>query len=197
MQTTLSHPRKRETLVRAIPHLVFPFTVRSWWIRRLTRLLSIRSHDDIGCAATPFLQLDNVYPTYSSSLRDSSTRPIPRNTKPVLRAAAIEMGCVSRKSLVTTRLLRSFSSASPSPLLRALLHHGWNCPPHNAAAIKFITWNRTVKRPCFSWRGRHAPPARRFTGYERETVGNCFRFEAFSSWNGGEIYRRAPVDIGL
>jgi len=29
-----------------------------------------------------------------------------------------------------------------------------------------------------------------------DTVGNCFRFEAFSSRNGGEIYRRAPVDIG-
>lgn len=40
------------------------------------------------------------------------------------------------------------------------------------------------------------PPARRFTGYERETVGNCFRFEPFSSRNGGEIYRRALVDIG-
>lgn len=59
-----------------------------------------------------------------------------------------------------------------------------------------------LKGPSFSSCGRHAAPARRFTGYEREreregeSVGNCFRFELFSSRNVGEIYRRAPADIG-
>lgn len=46
--------------------------------------VSIRSHDGIG-RATPFPRLDSIYPAYSSSRRDSPTRPIPRGTEPVLR----------------------------------------------------------------------------------------------------------------
>lgn len=109
----LSHPREtRNSHASNIAFSFFFYWVRSWRIRWLTRLLSIRSDDGIRCAATPFLRLDSVYPAYSSSLRDSPTRPMPRSTKPVLRAAAASRWVVYRGSL---RSRRDSSDPSLSP----------------------------------------------------------------------------------
>jgi len=189
MQTT--YRTRRETLVRAILRLVFPFTVTARRIRRLTRLLSIRSYDGIGCAATPFLQLDSVYPAYSSTLRDS-----PTNTSQ--HEAGFTGSNRSRDGLCIEEVSgHDEDSFDPSRPPRALLHRAVGTALRTMRPrLSLLLETGPLKGPV----SPHAADMRHLhvdLPDTRETVGNCFRFEPFSSRNGGEIYRHAPVDIGL
>lgn len=106
-------------------------------------------------ATTPFL--DNIYSAYASNRHDSSiyatyTRHDSSISRSILAARSRFYGqrphprwvvCIGE---VTMRLLRFF------PLdFFALPYRAWNCLPHNATAIKFIAWDRTVKRPASSF----------------------------------------------
>jgi len=101
MQTT--YRTRRETLVRAILRLVFPFMVTARRIRRLDSCLFAAmtvSHVQLPlfCDSIAFIQ--RIHRLFVILRHDQYNR----STKPVLRAAAaVEIGCVSRKSPVTTK----------------------------------------------------------------------------------------------